>query len=292
MKLLYIIGIVLLMVPLVHAQLEIKSIKAYIDDQRDTSVDEDGGTMDAKPDSILELTVQVDNKENKTTKVRYTAVLESIDDGDDIEKKQNWFDVPADDDKAKVLSFSIPTDAREDDYVLELLVEYEFDNGTDGDYTVEFEVRVREEKVGEEKDINLAESFNNLTLLCGNIISNIDGAFGYIEKYSTCSDELSTVKEERGKLDSDYTNCNQNLDVCRSEKQDIDNEKNNLQNQISGMITRTDAEQEKTVAVDKAKSEKDQIIFGVGILGVVVFVWQTKRKRGMTVADSVYYEKK
>ena len=93
--------ILLIVLPIVNAGLEVEDIKGYINNERASDIDEDGGDFDVKKEDNIELTVRLENTENTTTQARLKGTLENIDDGDDIVKEQGWYDIGADDDKSK-----------------------------------------------------------------------------------------------------------------------------------------------------------------------------------------------
>jgi len=126
----FVIGLILLvcMMPFVAAQgLEIKSLKAYVDGEKDS------GTLDVKPESEIKVKFDVENiDESDIRDIEITSVIKKIDDGEDLDPDEDAevddLDV-GDDDSAEIV-FQIPLEVDDDNYELEIKLEGKYTNGT------------------------------------------------------------------------------------------------------------------------------------------------------------------
>src|SRR3989338_5769100 len=126
----FVIGLILLvcMMPFVAAQgLEIKSLKAYVDGEKDS------GTLDVKPESEIKIKFDVENiDESDIRDITITSVIKKIDDRDDLDPDEDAevddLDV-GDDDSAEIV-FQIPLEVDDDNYELEIKLEGKYTNGT------------------------------------------------------------------------------------------------------------------------------------------------------------------
>ncbi|MBU2561059.1 MAG: hypothetical protein KKD17_02095 [Nanoarchaeota archaeon] len=132
--------------------LEITDVIVKVDDDKQ-SADENGGTIKITPDSTLSLKVKVTNTYDSGTDggdiedIVVNALLEEVDDGDDLEEEASEFDLRPGRDKTVTIEFKIPLRLVTDDtYKLVLTAEGEDKNGTDHRDEIEFDVDVDKEK--------------------------------------------------------------------------------------------------------------------------------------------------
>jgi len=288
-KILYIIAVLLIM-PLIYAKLEISSIKAYVNDERVTGIDEEGGDAEVYPDDTLDFTITLSNTENTTTQAKLSGVIDGIDDGDDLTKTQDWFDISASSDKSKRLSYVIPLKARKGTYDMELKVYYKYSNGTEHNYAIDYAIKVLIKE--ELKEIDLKSSFNNMTTTCNNVVSTMSNCFGYINNTSSYLDELSTCKEERGTNKNNYENCNTDLTDCKARRDSLETENKQLNDRISASISSVECENQKNAAVVKAESEtkgsSQTTIVIIGGIALVGFLIYNKRKKSETTSGAYF----
>jgi len=247
----YLFIFLLLIMPISYAATDLKVIEidGFVEDERESGVDEDGGEFDVKADDILELVIRIENDRNETVEARIRGTLENIDDGDDIIKCQpncdsdgdwdsnDWYDINADDDKSKTLSFVIPLDVRSDDYDLEIEVFSRFNNTEDDLDRIDF--RVNAEKDGKKvSEVDIPGLLSNLTSSCNLIADTTNACFGFIGGFNNCSAELSTVKEERGTFKQTSEDLTGTVESLKSEKAKLEREKTALTNQVNERITR------------------------------------------------------
>ena len=132
-------------------KLKIKNIKVYVDGKKESGADEDGGKIDVVPGSKLELKIEIENLYTDSEDIRIEdiaveGVLESIDDGDDIDDEANDFNLNPEKDNEVSLSFDIPLEVEEDSYDLAVTIEGENENSFPYLEEIEFEVDVDKEK--------------------------------------------------------------------------------------------------------------------------------------------------
>ncbi|MBN1544784.1 hypothetical protein JW898_04980 [Candidatus Woesearchaeota archaeon] len=135
-----------------ESMLEITDVIAKVDDDKQ-SADENGGTIKITPDSTLTLKVEVTNTYDSSIEggdiedIVVNALLEEVDDGDDLEEEASEFDLRPGRDKTVSLEFKIPLRLITDDtYKLVLTVDGEDENRTDHHDEVEFDIDVDKEK--------------------------------------------------------------------------------------------------------------------------------------------------
>jgi len=141
----------ILVIPLAYTQgdkLSFRSIKAYVNGEKE------GGTIDVKPNSTLELKIEVENTysttipdaESDIEDIIITATIFNIDDGDDLEEESDEFNLDAGKEKTKTLTFHIPLEVEADIYDLEIRAE-----GEDGNRTIHVVEEILEVEVKKDK---------------------------------------------------------------------------------------------------------------------------------------------
>ena len=135
-----------------QSMLEITDVVVEVDDDKQ-SANEGGGTIDILPDSVLSMKIEVTNNYPSGTdggeieNIEIEAILEEVDDGDDIEETSDDFDLRPERDKKVTIEFEIPLKLYTDEtYKLTLNVEGEDKNGTIHTAELEFDVDVDKEK--------------------------------------------------------------------------------------------------------------------------------------------------
>lgn len=277
-----------LMLPIVLANVETESTKAYIDNERVDGVDEDGGDIDVIRSDNLEMIVGVLNNYNETIKIKIRGVIEDINKGSDIEKIQDWFDVSADESRSKTLAFVIPSDAAKDNYDLVIRVYYKFSNNSEFYYDTDYTVNV----VDESSQINLQTAMYNLTTSCNEVTKGLGTCFGYMGTAQNLTADLSTCKEDRGSYNTAWTNCNESLRLCNEEKIKLKMDGQQCQNEKALMISLTDCNKQVSDAKKEVGKKKDQIMFGIIAVGIIAFVWQRKKKQNISVDKAHEYYRK
>ena len=261
--------LLLLLAPAVMANLEVEDIRGYVNNDRVSDVDENGGDFDVQQSDAIDLVVRLKNNGNATVQAKLTGTIENIDDNADITKTQDYYDVGVNDSITKTLSFTIPSDARIDQFDMKLKVI----NGSGTTIrTLTFNVIV-DEKVRKEASIN--EVLSNLTASCNIIAQTTSTCFNYIGTAANCSSELSTVKEERGTY---LTQAND----CAEVKAELERQKATLDNQIINMVTTIECINQTATAVGAVKENSDkkfnQTVLGIGLAAVAYVFYQKKKK--------------
>ena len=282
---LYIICILLLTTPAL-ADLEIKDIRIYVENEPISGADEDGGTVTAYQDDNIDVIVDLDNNIDNTTKVKLMGTIENIDDGNDIEKIQDWYDIDANEDRAKTLSFHIPNDANSDEYDFELLIMYEYANGTDGYFDVDYDLVIKQhgEEIGE---TDLKKALHNLSNNCNSMVTSISDCMGYINSSNSYEGELYTCIEQRAKYNDtsnekqeEYDDCQGKLTTCKSNLDSKDMKMGN-------MFTREECDTE----IESGKMGVWKIIMFIGVaIGIILFF--KKKKEGQSLYGGQYMEQR
>lgn len=296
--LLFVFLVVLL--PVANAAIELTNLKGYVNNERDSNIDEDGGEFEVNQDDNVEISVTIDNTYNTTTQIKLELVVENIDDGEDIEKTQGWYDIGADDDKTKSISFIVPNDARADDYDMDLSIYYKLSNGTEYLYSrIDFNVYVEKGRTDVTEE-NINDVLKNLSSSCGYLAMSTNVCFGYIGKYDNCSDELSTVKEERGEYKQKASDCESTLSSCNSDKSVLENDKQVLSSRITavenerdGRLTQQQCNNITATAVNQAKDENTKSfnnMIGMGAIAAIGFWYYNKRKKAKESVASSYQD--
>lgn len=139
-------------------RLKISDIDAIVDGRKSSNIA--NGTQisrEAGPGSKVELRITVENEFTKSENIdigdiAVKAVIEEIDDGDDIELEANEFDLQPEDDKTVNLKFAVPLNA--DDSSFDILIGAVGDDENGDEHGQFFESRLRVEK--EEHDLRIA----------------------------------------------------------------------------------------------------------------------------------------
>jgi len=262
------------------ADMEITEVKAYVNDDRQSSVDEDGGNMYIEPYDAVNYIVTVENYLNVSGKIKLKLTVNNIDNGNDIIKELDWSDIDSEDDKSKILSFVVPEDVDYDNFNIDIRLTYKF-NDTEYVTTLnDYEVTVRKST----SSINLEESFNNLTLQCTKVTAGLDTCFGYINGTQGLNNDLSTCKGTLGTCESNYNNYVQKFNDCENVRVSSEAQVASL----SGRITQQDCQD---LYVDPAvKDEQDtrnNLIAVVAFICIAGFAYYKYRQKNGNV-DSAY----
>lgn len=134
------------------AQLAVYDVKGYVDGDKQSNVDEDGGSFkDVVPESVIRLVFKLENEYSRNSDIDIKDVLIEgtiigIDDGDDIEEESEENDIDADDRETFELEFEIPLEVEEDDYELFIEITGENESGSDFYINLTYEIQVEKDK--------------------------------------------------------------------------------------------------------------------------------------------------
>jgi len=300
MKILFLIILLVIFFPsALAAELRVDDIRGFVGNERASDVDEDGGDFDVRKGDVIDLVVSLENNDNETIQAKLKGTIENINRGDDITKEQDFYDITKDDTRSKTLSFSIPSDARNDIYDLNLEIFFKHLNGTEGDVDeVQYNVVVSASQGEAATILDLNGIIFNLTSSCNSIAATTSTCFNYIEKSSACVNELSTTKEERGTFKQKSEDCDSSLGSIRSEKAEVERQKASVESQMNSMITQTQCSNQTVFALSSVRVENDakfnQTLLMVGGAGIAYWWWQDRKKKKASVVSSYqsdYYEK-
>jgi len=290
-KIIYIIAIlsVLMMQSVVgYGGMEIEWVKVYVNDERKSGADEGGGDFYAAAGDEVKLITKFYNHNHTVTEVKMEATIENVDDGDDLVKEQDWFDVDEDDDKSKEFTFLIPDNAMKDDYDFVLEITYRYHNETQEDLKdIDWEMTIREESSAS-KEIDLESSFDNLTNICGDVVVGLNNCFGYINQTDDCKDLLSTCKQERGVCVEAKTTLKIDFDECAGERTDLGQQVQSKETEIKNMVKRDVCDKEVTKGVDEKGKDMQNLGLILALAGVGGFMWWRKKERGQDVDKEFY----
>jgi len=288
-KIIYMLAILsMLIAPSVIAYegMEIEWIKFYVNGERKSGADEEGGDFNVYAGDEVRMITKFYNHNDTMTEVKMEAIIENIDDGDDLEKDHDWFDVDEDDDKSKEFTFLIPDDAMKDDYEMTLEITYKYNNGTQEELdTIDWEISVRDEDTSSSTKIDLESSFDNLTNMCGDFMVNLNTCFGYVNKSDDCVIELGDCKEERGSCTSDRDTFEKDNINCNKETTNLKLSVQEKESEIKNMITPLICKEK----VDEKEKDMQQLGLILGLIGVGGFMLWKKKQEGQDV-DKQYYK--
>lgn len=292
MKKLILIFVVLCIIPMVFAELKLDEVRVYVNNDRDYSVDKDGGDINVEKGDVVELVVHLINNMDNITKAKIKGIVRDIESGGDITKNIDWYDIEANGGRSKTLSFTIPNDADADDYDFDLTIDYEYNNGTTDEFEIDFEVIVQEIKSTETE---LKEVVRNVSTTCSNVIEKMSASFDYIGRNDNLTGELSTCKDERGTYKAQADERERTLIQCQTDRDNYNQDKQECEDKKSLMISvnecKSQTDDAVTEAVNEAKKKKDNTMLGIGAVGLVGWYFLKKRKK-TSVHEKFYQEKK
>lgn len=274
------------------------TLKVYVNDERFSGADEDGGEIRVNQNDIVDLVIKLENSWENETDAEITATLNDIDDGDDIEKKLDWFPIKGEDDKIKTVSFVIPSTAEFEEFDLEVEIVYKDMNGSEHTIDVDFTVDVKEKVIEDASNtFDLYESFHNLTLISKDMVTGLDSCFGYISLSQNMSTELGACKEDYGKYKTDYDNahtdyvsCKDSLGNCEDNLKGINAEHSSqlsakereivrLTNANKALLTPSQCRNQTQTALTDTSNQKSSTLMWWIVGGVAgVIFWQNKKK--------------
>lgn len=132
--------------------LRILNVDAKVDGKKSSNLVNKGKIRkDAWPGSRLELKIKVKNAFSKSADLEIgdivvKALIEGVDDGDDLEEESRKFDLDAQDDKSVALRFLIPFEADEDTFDVAIEAEGEDENGVEHNAKFDTEIDVEKER--------------------------------------------------------------------------------------------------------------------------------------------------
>lgn len=264
-KLFLMFGILIILLPFAFAQLEIERLKVYVNDVRqitleDITEDEDGGTVEnTRAGDILDLSFRFKNNWNETIEdIEVGATIEDIDDGDNLIEKIDKFDLEAEKEVTKKISFTIPAEVKKDYYNMFIEITGESENYTYPEFTIEFEIDVIS---GEEERFSLIDAFEEMTNTTKEYLKRADEKFDYADRIEQC-------RFSEGEYKGMYETCITNSNTLENDKNKCEYEKNKLQDNV-------------TISDRKLKQgdgKGDDWIVPVGIVGAVWYFTRKKKK--------------
>lgn len=289
--------VLMLLVPIAFANVEIDRIKVYVEDEAVDTADEDGGNIKVNRNDLIEMVLTIQNNYNESATIKYRGYIEDIDDGNDIEKELDLYDVESNDDRSKTLTFIIPDDAKIDEYNMYLKIEYNT-TFTNGNFERSFDVKVLEPDESALEIFQFESSFNNLTSVCSDVVETVNGCFGYIDNNKNLTYEISSCKEAKGTCQSSLDDCTTDLGIRNTEKDEfldtiegLNEQISDKENEISSMLTISSCDTKIADAIkDSKKKSNNQLLMWGAAAAVGFYFWNERKKKG-TVADAAYNQK-
>ncbi len=178
-KLLIIAIMILLVVSAVNASmLEFYKIDAQVNGKDRSDVDKNGGSLEnLRPGDVLDIEVRLKNAYTSgddidINDVEITAILESIDDGSDIEKEDSTSRIKPRDKKTFDFQFQIPYEVEESTFTLTIEARGDDDN-TSEEHTVEETIDIEIEKLVHELIFRKID-YSNTEICTGSILVDVD----------------------------------------------------------------------------------------------------------------------
>lgn len=289
--------ILVLLSSVVVGTADIDYVRVYVEDEK-VSADEDGGRIKVEPGDVVEVHVNVDNQYNVTTEAKLRGVIEYINDGNDIEEEQDWYDIDDFDDKKKILSFTIPSDAKEDEFDMELRVYHRW-NGTTKDWKIDYEVSVVKDE--EESKVDYREYFYNLTYVCKDLVTDMSHCYGYLNMSRECYSNLSTCYEQRGTCNEDLAEAKSTRDQykednddkddeCQTKINDKDDEIRRLQNEKRNMISSQQCENRTVERLNREEAGGGGWWWLLIVGGGIAWYLKNKKEKMLSVGDGMQYD--
>lgn len=268
-KLIILFGI-LLLIPFTLAELEINRLKVYVSGVReitleDITTDTDGGIIEnVQAGDIIEYQLRLKNTWNETIKnIGITAIIEDIDDGDNLKETISDFDLEYEEEVTKKITFTVPAEVRVDDYYSIIEITGEVSNYSNPDFSIEFDIDVIS---GEKEKVSLIDILGNMSGICTKCIENTKTGDIY-------RDEIENLKYIKGGLEAERDAYKIDLDTYKEEKTTWENEK-------AQYVKKTECDED----IKKAKEESNWI-FPVGIFGVWWFFIRKKKEKEEETID-------
>ncbi|PIN69485.1 hypothetical protein COV93_05385 [Candidatus Woesearchaeota archaeon CG11_big_fil_rev_8_21_14_0_20_43_8] len=170
---LFIIAVLILPFAAAVDDLELTSVRVYVDGSRDSSADEKGGNIDGGvvPGAVVKLRMTFKNTFSEIddidiNNILVEGILKDIDLGADIEDNIDEFSIDAGKSKEVSLEFTIPDEVKEGSYRLEVTVEAQADNDAETDFDLDVDYYVYVIKNDHDVRITKSELLED-TVKCG-----------------------------------------------------------------------------------------------------------------------------
>ena len=254
---LFLILILFLVLPVTLAELKVERLKVYVNNERQTILEditgsEDGGLIEnVNSEDIIEFDLRFINTWNDTAKnIEIRGVIEEINSGNDLSVEVDDFNLDYNKEINKKLTFTIPSNVRKDEYIAYLEITAEYDNHSDPDFQIDFQVEIIEGVSSSSNSvINIVSDLTNTTKL-------------YLEKLDRLP-EIEQCKSTKAGFESELTTCKASLGIC-------DGEKNNYANNY---IQKSECE-----AKVKEAENKDSWLLPAAVIGLIYWFGIRKKK--------------
>lgn len=289
----YLLFLVLLLCSVAYADMKLDTVKVYVESDAVSGVDKEGGTIKVMPGNILEFQINVDNNMNNISQAKLKGVISDIDDGDDITKTQDYYDIQPNDDRTKTLSFTIPDNAEKDNYDMTLTVYYTPYNQSESKWEIDYTIQVKE-TTEETTEFDVKYALTNMSHICTNLAGNLNSCFGYINKSSEYYDKFSTCQEEKGTKEQNANDYKKDTDMaikerdaCKTELTQKESDLSICNNEKSNMVTEASCLEREKKATEKSSSSNTTNIMMVIGGGLIIWYFANQNKKKRNVASSI-----
>lgn len=251
----------------------ITDVDVTVDDKTSRNLEYgDEITKRAYQSSKLEFKVEVTNNHTSLDMTDVEMVIE-IDDLE-LDDSTGEVDIGETDDKKLSLSFTIPSDADEDEYDVLIEVRGELNNTLHKvEYKLIIDVNELEEDITDTERVSIINQIKSLNSSINKVTEEIGSYFNpyteCISKLSSCESKLpekekqiTTYKTFEGK----YTGCTSELDIEKNKNFECLGNIKGLKNNETNIITE----------MTKQRQSYQWVILGVALIGVLAF-WQKDR---------------
>lgn len=131
--------------------LKVKEIKVYVDGNRESDADKDGGDIEAEPGDELEFKIELENifdfdNDLEIENIEAEITIKDIDDNSDIEESVDFKDIEEGDEEKEEISIEIPLRLDDDNYDIELKITGETSEGVDQEIIINYDLEIDKEK--------------------------------------------------------------------------------------------------------------------------------------------------
>lgn len=286
----YIILIVaLLLLQSVYAeQMIIDDIRVYVNENRQTNVDKDGGDIeDVRPNDVVEFRVDIKNgnSDEALDDVLVFAEIIDIDDGRDLENDLNRFTLRKGESERKVLTFTIPEDSEDDDYDVNLIIRGINTNNTEETYNVSY---ILEVITSVADTFNIRDAISNISNYCQTsntnveyVKSKIDSVIGPGAALESCQNEVSSAKQDSQNSQRSYEEKVREYDKIKSDWDKCDADYQSLKDDYSQCSFRLSnaTEEANNIRLQASKSNSNtKMMIVIGLLVVGGLYWYRNNK--------------
>jgi len=131
--------------------LTLKEVKVYVDDNRESDADEEGGEIEAEPGDEIEFRIELENnygfnQDLEIEDIEAEITIKDIDGGSDIDEDIDFKDLEVDEDDRETISIVLPLVLEDNDYEVELKITAETSSGVNLEIILNYDLNIDKEK--------------------------------------------------------------------------------------------------------------------------------------------------